>query len=78
MSCDVPDCDGEVFGRDLCPKHYYRWLRHGSTRRRTPRQGLTDAELVRDRRAVGLADDGPSDEDKKRWHEQEMQGGART
>lgn len=32
--CSVPGCDGTARSRGLCPKHYSRWLRHGSTDRK--------------------------------------------
>lgn len=31
MMCRLEDCDRRHFGRGLCQKHYYRWVKYGTT-----------------------------------------------
>lgn len=54
-TCSAPDCPDRARSRGLCPKHYSRWLRHGSTDRKQRSHHGTVARLAVADAAIALA-----------------------
>ena len=44
-TCAVSDCSGEVKARHLCPRHYMRFMRHGTTEGKSRRSVTKQCEI---------------------------------
>ncbi|WP_435070435.1 hypothetical protein [Amycolatopsis thermoflava] len=65
-TCDVEGCTGRHVAKGYCGTHYTRWRRTGSPF--GVRQARIPNERIRHLRAlVGLPEDGPTDEMRRRW-----------
>ncbi|MGH3095488.1 MAG: hypothetical protein ACRDMV_05745 [Streptosporangiales bacterium] len=66
--CRVEGCEGRHFALGYCVKHHGRLRATGDPLGKGP---LPLGECIRLRRLVGLPDDGPTDEHRRRWNTQE-------
>jgi hypothetical protein len=62
--CDLDDCENQHFACGYCQAHYTKWRRWGDPLGK-PR--LSEHEVARLRRDVGLPETGPTPEHRARW-----------